>query len=103
MNIEPGNVNWEEVGVIIGVVIGAVIMLVIGLGGASIAGGVVRFILGQLNTTSVTIPGSYNYLNQANGSIGTTAGLTGTLLIVVVAVAMIYLIMTLFTSWFRKR
>ena len=102
MVMNPGDIDWGKVTGIITAIVMAIVLVVIGLGSASVAGGVIRFILGSLNNTNIVIPSSYNYLSQANSSLGTGASLLGILVIVAAAVGMIWLIIVLFSNWFKR-
>lgn len=102
VQLNPGDIDWGKVTGIITAIVMAIVLVVIGLGSASVAGGVIKFILGSLNTSNVVIPESYNYLHQANPSLGTGASLLGILVIVAAAVGMIWLIMVLFGNWFKR-
>ena len=96
----PGNIDWRAMLGAITVIVVGIIMLVVGLGGASVGGGVVKYILSTLNNSGVIIPSSYNYLSQANPNIGSASALAGVVLIVVAAVAIIVALFIAFRPFF---
>ena len=96
----PASIDWRAMLGAITVIVVGIIMLVVGLGGASVGGGVVKYILSTLNNSNVVIPSSYNYLNQANPNIGSASALAGVVLIVVAAVAIIVALFIAFRPFF---
>jgi hypothetical protein len=96
----PSGIDWRSMLGAITVIVVGIIMLVVGLGGAAVGGGVVKYILSTLNTSNIVIPSSYNYLSQANPNIGSAASLAGVVLIVIAAVAIIAALFTAFRPFF---
>lgn len=73
-----------------------IILLVVGLGGASIAAGIIIYVLGVFNQTGIMIPSNYNFVKAVTSVIQTVALIAGILLLVFAAVEMVKYFWNLF-------